>query len=80
MSPKKIWSKKLLCPKNLGETKILDQKIKALKKLGQISLVKIGSVKAEIFLIWTNFQQKKIDLKNCCVQKIWVKQNYGPKN
>ena len=28
--------------------------IKALKKLGPKSLVKIWSVKAEIFLIWTN--------------------------
>ena len=67
MSPKKIWSKKLLCPKNLGETKILDQKIRALKKLGQISLVKIGSVTAEIFSIWTNVSKTNVDLTNVTV-------------
>ena len=64
-----FWPKKILARKNFGSKKILDKKNvgkifwipkKMLspikwdpKNLGPISLVKIVSVTAEIFLIWT---------------------------
>ena len=46
---------------------MLGQKIKALKKLGKKSLVKIGSVTAEIFLIWTNVARTNVAWTNVTV-------------
>ena len=47
-------SKKILRSKNLGQAKCWSKKFKSPKRLGPKSLVKIGSVIAEIFLSWTN--------------------------
>ena len=49
--------KKILIQKNLLK------KIKGLKKLGTKSLVKIGSVVAELFLVWT----KVAKTNKCCL-------------
>ena len=55
---RKFQPKKIVVSKKFGSNKILSQKIKALKKLGQKSLVKIGSVTAEmdkcLHVAWTN--------------------------
>ena len=62
--PTNIGSEEIKVKKNFGSKKYLSEnslvekmrsiKIKAPKKLGPQSLVKIGSVIAEILLIWTN--------------------------
>ena len=56
--PIKFWSIKLRVHKSFGQTKVwskrnLAKKTKVPISLGPKSLVKIGSVTAEIFLIWT---------------------------
>jgi len=49
----KIWSTKIL-----GTLNFLFEKLLGWKKFGSKSCVKIGSVTAEIFLIWTNVTRK----------------------
>ena len=68
LGPQNFSSTKMLGPKSFGLKSCCVQniwvkqnfgaKIKALKKLGQKSLVKIGSVTAKILLIWTNVTKK----------------------
>ena len=62
MGPKKFWIERKFDPENVGS-----KKIKACKKLGAKSLVKIGSVKAEIFLIWTNVARTNVAWTNVTV-------------
>ena len=55
LGPKKIFFvRKNFWSRNLCRTKCWSEKFKAPKRLGPKSLVKIGSVIAEIFLPWTN--------------------------
>ena len=51
---------------NFGK-KIFIKKVKACKKLGPKRLVKIRSVTAEIFLIWTNVARTNVALTNITV-------------
>ena len=57
----KIWVKQ-----NFGK-KISIKKVKACKELGPKRLVKIGSVTAEIFLIWTNVALTNVAWTNVSV-------------
>ena len=50
---KKIWSKKILIKRSHG-----------LQKLCPKSFVKIGSEKAEIFMIWANFARTNVSWTN----------------
>ena len=57
----------MLVPKGLRSQKVLVQKIcqkRILSKLGPKSLVKIGSVTAEILLIWTNVTKTNVTWTN----------------
>ena len=55
MGPKKFWIERKFDPENVGS-----KKIKACKKMGQKSLVKIRSLTAEIFLIWTDVARTNV--------------------
>ena len=46
--------------KNLESNKILVKKVKAPKKLGTKSVIKIGPVIAELFLVWTKVAKTNI--------------------
>ena len=59
---KNIWVKWSVIQKYFGR-----QKLKALEKLDPKSLVKIGSVTAEIFLMWTNIASKNVAWTNITV-------------
>ena len=51
---KRDWIKQILLKKNWVKI------IRAIKKLGTKSLVKIGSVIAELFLVWTNVAKTNV--------------------
>ena len=53
--------------KVVGQKEFLPTKIEAPKKLGPKSLVKIGSVKSEILLIWTNVPRRNVAWTNVMV-------------
>ena len=55
MGPKKFWIERKFDPENVGF-----KRIKACKKMGQKSLVKIRSLTAEIFLIWTDVARTNV--------------------
>ena len=62
--PKSFGLKNCSVQKNFGGTKLWSNKIRAPKKLGPKSLLKILSVTAEIFLIWTNFARTNVVCTN----------------
>ena len=64
----RFWVHKIVGPKNLqGPKKISIKKVKACQKLGPKRFVKIGSVTAETFLIWTNVARTNVALTNVTV-------------
>ena len=68
---KKCWSKNIFCPKTILNKRCLVQKkccptkVKASKKLVTKSLIKIGSVPAEIFLDVNKCRQDKCYKDKC---------------
>ena len=82
-TPKQIyWAKKCWAPKNFGLKKYFGSEkdfwfekfwsteIKALKKLGPKSLVKVGSVTVEILLIWTNVARTYVAWTNVTMESV----------
>ena len=59
MGQKDFWVQNILVKQNVGP-----RKLKAPKKLGPNSLVKIGSVIAEIFMPWTNVARTNVAWTN----------------
>ena len=59
--------KEVLPKKNFGT-----QKLRPRKKLGPKSLVKIGSVRTEIFLIWTNVARTNVAWTNVAWTNVTV--------
>ena len=51
----------------VGQKEFWPTKIEAPKKLGPKSLVKIGSVRSEILLIWTNVPRRNVAWTNVMV-------------
>ena len=66
-NPKKFGSRKFWVKTIVGLQNFGSKEIKACKKLGPKSLVKIGSVTAEIFLIWTNVARRNVAWTNVTV-------------
>ena len=69
LGKKKLRFKKSFGPQNFDYKKILPKKFR----------------KNQVSNSWDNpdmdkCHQNSFGLKKCCVQKIWVKQNFGPKN
>ena len=71
--PKRFWVQKIWVKQNVGP-----KKFKVPKKLGQESLIKMGSVIAEIFLPWTNVARTNVAWTYIPLQLASVK--YVPRN
>ena len=64
---KRYWIKENVGQTNLAQKVFGQIKLRATKKLGTKSLVKIGSVIAELFLVWTKVAKANVAWTNVTV-------------